>query len=70
MKNGTDPNPYQEVQENYETWLRKYWEGLPNTLKRPDFRFAAMQYADCRRTLDQEFLNEYGLKLQKDVNRR
>jgi len=62
MQNGKDENPYQTVQEKYETWLRDYWEGLPLTHKRPDFRLAAMQYANCRRKLDQEFLIEYGIK--------
>jgi len=59
--NNNDFN-YQQIQDKFEVWLRNYWKGIPKPVKRPDFKAAAMQYADCRRTLDQEFLKEFGIK--------
>jgi len=53
---------YQLIQDNFEAWLRGYWKGIPKPVPRPDFKQAAIQYAECRQTLDQEFLKEFGIK--------
>ena len=46
---------YQTIQNKFEAWLKRYWQGIPTQHKRPDFKAVAIQYADCRRKLDQEF---------------
>ena len=53
---------YQQIQYKFEAWLRGYWKGIPKDVKRPDFKEASIQYAECRKTLDQEFLKEFGIK--------
>lgn len=60
MVNGKSENPYQPIQNEYEAWLRNHWKNVPRNFKRPDFKMAAIQYAACRRELDQEFHKEYG----------
>jgi len=59
---------YKKIQKNYEKFLRQYWKGIDPLIIRPDFKSASIQYTNCRRELDQEFLKEYGIKEKIFVN--
>lgn len=50
---------YEKIQDDYEKWLRDFYKNIPAFITRPDFKKAAIQYASCRRELDQEFMKEF-----------
>lgn len=52
-------NKYQEIQDDYEKELSRLWKNVDANIPRPDSRTAAIQYAQCRRELDQEFMKEF-----------
>lgn len=52
-------NKYQEIQDDYEKELSRLWQNVDANIPRPDFLNAAIQYATCRRELDQEFMKEF-----------
>lgn len=60
---------YKKIKKNYEKFLRKYWLGIDPEIERPDFKTASIQYANCRRQIDKEFLKEYGIReIKSDTN--
>jgi len=55
----TNENKYQEIQDEYEKELFRLWQNVDAKIPRPDFHGAAVQYAYCRRELDNEFMKEF-----------
>lgn len=63
----TSENKYKQIQDDYEKDLFRLWQRVDPKIPRPDFHGAAIQYVDCRRVLDQEFLNEFGVLKHLDL---